>query len=48
MKYKVAIVGLGLGGSWALAAVNCADTELVMVYDKNFDRNPRIKPKFYK
>lgn len=48
MKYKVAIVGLGLGGSWALAAVNCADTELVMVYDKNFDRNPRIKPEFYK
>ena len=42
MKYKVAIIGLGLGGEWAHAVVNCADTELVMVCDPAFGRNPRL------
>ena len=48
MKYKVAITGLGLGSSWAEAVVNYSETELIMCYDKNFDRNSRINHDFYK
>jgi len=44
---KVAILGLGMGGAWAKAAVDLPNTELMMVYDPAFGENPRIDTNFY-
>ena len=44
---KVAILGLGMGGSWAKAAVDLPITDLTMVYDPAYGENPRIDTNFY-
>lgn len=46
-KYKVAVMGLNMGHAWAQAANDLDDTELVMVYDKWFEENQRIKRDYY-
>ena len=48
MKYKVAVSGLCMGDAWAKAAVENPDTELVMVFDPNFDENLRIDQAYFR
>ncbi len=46
-KYRVAVMGLGMGGEWAKAAVELADTELCMIYDPAFGKYSRIDAEYY-
>ena len=46
-KYKVAVIGLRMGDSWARAAFNNPDTVLSLVYDKNYDTNDLILRDWY-
>jgi len=48
MKYKVAVAGLRMGDAWARAAVENPDTELVAVFDPNFEANQPIDRKYYR
>lgn len=45
--YKVAVMGLGMGSSWAKAAVELPNAELTMVYDKYFDESPRVDKAYF-
>ena len=45
--YKVAVMGLGMGGDWAKAAVDLPDTELCMIYDPAYGRYNRIDTAYY-
>lgn len=47
MNYKVAVAGLKMGNSWAQAALELPNAELVMVYDPNFDKLHEITRKRY-
>ncbi|MBP5183345.1 MAG: Gfo/Idh/MocA family oxidoreductase [Lentisphaeria bacterium] len=42
MKYKVAVLGLRMGGEWAKAALALPNAELCMVYDPAYGKNERI------
>ena len=46
-KYRVAVMGLGMGDAWAKAAVELEDTELCMVYDPAFGKYSRIDTEYY-
>ena len=46
-KYRVAVLGLGMGGEWAKAAVELPTTELCMVYDPAFGKYSRIDTNYY-
>lgn len=41
-KYKVAVLGLRMGGAWAKAAYDLPGAELTMVYDPAFEENNAI------
>ena len=45
--YKTGIMGLGMGTAWAKAAHLLENTKLTMVYDPNYEKNPRIEREFY-
>lgn len=47
-KYRVAVLGLGMGDAWAKAAAELPDTELGMVYDPAFGKYSRIDTEYYK
>lgn len=47
-KYRVAVLGLRMGEEWAKAAVDLPGTELCMVYDPAFGKNPRIDVEYYR
>ena len=40
MKYKVSVIGLGMGAAWVKAIIDNPDTELGLCYDKNYARRP--------
>ena len=42
MKFKVAVMGLRMGGEWAKAALNLPNAELTMVYDPAYGISERI------
>lgn len=46
-KFRVAVMGLGMGDAWAKAAVELPDTELCMVYDPAFGKYSRIDTEYY-
>lgn len=46
-KYRVAVLGLAMGGEWAQAAVDLPNTELCMVYDPAFGKYSRIDTEYY-
>ena len=46
-KYRVAVMGLGMGDAWAKAAVELPDTELCLVYDPAFGKYSRIDTEYY-
>lgn len=45
--YKVAVMGLGMGGDWAKAAVDLPNTELSMIYDPAYGQYKRIDTEYY-
>ena len=45
--YKVAVMGLGMGGDWAKAAVDLPNTELCMIYDPAYGQYSRIDTAYY-
>jgi len=47
-KHRIAVIGLGMGGEWAKAAVDLPETELCMVYDPAFGKYSRIDVEFYR
>ena len=46
-KLRVAVLGLGMGGEWAKAAVDLPNTELCMIYDPAFGKYSRIDTEYY-
>ena len=45
--YKVAVMGLGMGGDRAKAAVDLPNTELCMIYDPAYGKYSRIDTAYY-
>ena len=46
-KFRVAVLGLGMGEAWAKAAMELPNTELSMVYDPAFGVYERVKTEIY-
>lgn len=46
-KYKIAVMGLHMGQRWAESAYMHPETELSLVFDPNWDRNPGINKDYY-
>ena len=46
-KFKVAVLGLGMGEAWAKAAYDLPNTELALVYDPAFGVYDRVQTQYY-